>query len=527
MTLPVDPGNAIPTSIQEFDGFDTATIDTTRWETPTIIGSTGVSQTGGKLQFLNEGTGTLGTSSLISKQKFGKQWRISTKIKIASSTGILATAALSLYKDANNQISIGPVKTAAINCNCYVGYTVNGITVNEALTTDIVDNTNEHEYTIAITETDVLVYYDKILLKAIPFPTLNDYTIRLRAGTGNKTDTITATFDNYDMVNKIDTQITDIKAQLDTIDHAIDTLLGMGVDLSPITDKLDDIEDKIDVVNAKVGTSIVTDISGTLVIDDTTYHYMIFNKATYGKKFRVNIFADLEGQDIDHCLLYKSTGPVWTDQTAVANSMQSNTVLLKPVSDGAVGDIIYFGNDNIFKRLDIYMAQGASNTNNVYAWEGWTGAAWVSLTKTDGTLYGGMVFGTSGKVTFTDTLVKTTVNGVNAFWIRARITTLGAAQPVATHIQVSEDIATGFDGRAEFLSSMVVSIFRKRADGNYGTLPTEMGLPYTQCILYRNLGITDLPCWSDTMVGFKLSATPTAAISIPYNGYIETIETNT
>ena len=188
----------------------------------------------------------------------------------------------------------------------------------------------------------------------------------------------------------------------------------------------------------------------------------------------------------------------------------------------AVGDIIYFGNLVNFKRLDIYMEGGTPNTNSVYEWEGYVGGSWVSLTETDGT-NNGKAFGKSGKVTWTETLQETTVNGITAYWVRARITTLGASAPKASHIQVTETGATGFDSLAEFMSSLVISIYRKRGDGNYAEVPADIAMPFTQCILYRNVEISDLPAWTDIKIGFKLSDTPTASISIPYTGYAEIV----
>jgi hypothetical protein len=35
--------------------------------------------------------------------------------------------------------------------------------------------------------------------------------------------------------------------------------------------------------------------------------------------------------------------------------------------------------------------------------------------------------------------------------------------------------------------------------------------------------ISDLPAWTDIKIGFKLSETPTASISIPYTGYAEIV----
>jgi hypothetical protein len=204
--------------------------------------------------------------------------------------------------------------------------------------------------------------------------------------------------------------------------------------------------------------------------------------------------------------------------------MQSRTLLLLPATAAAVGDVIYFGNDVLFKRLDIYMDGGVSNTDNTFVWEYWNGAAWAALTPTDGTVYNTKVFGKNGKVTWATSISKTTINGVNTYWVRARLSVLGTSRPIASHAQVTEEGTTGFDSQAEFLSSLYVRIYRKRGDGTYATLPVDMALPLTQCVLTRNMEASGIPCWSDIKIGFKLSATPIAQITIAYSGYVECIE---
>ena len=51
-------------------------------------------------------------------------------------------------------------------------------------------------------------------------------------------------------------------------------------------------------------------------------------------------------------------------------------------------------------------------------------------------------------------------------------------------------------------------------------------MPFTQCVLTRNIDMSNLIAWQDIKIGFKLSATPTATITIPYTAFIETIEEN-
>jgi hypothetical protein len=112
------------------------------------------------------------------------------------------------------------------------------------------------------------------------------------------------------------------------------------------------------------------------------------------------------------------------------------------------------------------------------------------------------------------------------YYVRARITTAGSSLPKATHVQISRTGATGFDSNAAFLSNLMVNIYRKRGDGSYAVLPVDTAMPFTQCILTRNVDMSNMIAWQDIKIGFKLSANPTATITIPYTGYIETIEEN-
>jgi hypothetical protein len=516
--LPTAVRNGIPRGIQDYDGFDTPTIDTNRWGTVYESTTMSVDQVEGNLVFSCSDAGAIGISYLKSARKFGKIWRISTDMFIDTITGNFAEAYIMLYKDNDNYVKLGPYKSATIDCNCLLRYKIEGEDEHVVeLTGDNIDTTYQSTYTIAVINDTLLFYYKGIFITSVPFADLVNYYIYLAAGSATSGGALSIKMDDFEINNSFDTllmttgKITrDIRTYIDEI---IDDISGIESDIASMASSL---------AGLKV-EPVTNNISGTITLTNTTEQYVTLQTATHGAKFKVNMFADLEGAEIDYCYLYKSTGPVWTDQCAVANTLQSNSILLKPASGGAVGDIIYFGNAVNFKRLDVYMEGGTSNTNNVFEWEGYVGSAWVSLTETDGTLHNSKVFGKSGKVTWTETLAQTAINGITAYWVRARITTLGASLPKASHVQVTEDGATGFDSLAEFMSSLIVSIYRKRGDGNYAELPADIAMPFTQCILYRNIEIADMPAWTDIKIGFKLSVAPTTSISIPYTGYTETV----
>lgn len=489
MSLPTDPGTGIPTLIQDFDGFDVDTVDTSRWNAPVEVGSTLITQATGNLIFTNAGTGTKGISYLESKQKFGKNWRKSVDLKLQTTTGTSGEISLCLYKDANNYVKMGPYKGGAINCNCLLRYKIAGSLEQVVpLTADVINVTDFSTCTFGIIADTILCYYQGILMTSIPFGTMYNFTARIEAGTGANADTLLAKANDYETINNLDT-----------------LLITIGAIVKDIHDTM--------------GTSMVTDISGDITLADTTEQFITLTQATYGTKFRVNLFADLEGMNIGNVTLVPNGG-AGIDYTELANNLKANSVPL--VYTPTAGDCIYFEHQSAFHRIDFYIDQGTSNTDNIFVWEYWNGATWATLAGvTDGTVNNGKVFGKSGSVTFTST--PTAVGGW--YWIRARVTTAGTSVPKATHIQVTPDgVAPGFDGLAAFLSSLTVRVYRKRGDGSYALLPADMALPYTQCILSRNVELSNLPAWTDIKIGFKLSATPTTSITIPYTGYVETIE---
>lgn len=482
MRLPIDVGNALPTGIQEYDGFDVTTIDSNRWETPTETGDTEISQAAGYLVISNA-AGTAGTAFLETINKFGKNWRFSIDLLIDDLTGTAGATSLVLYKSATCYVRIGPCKTALIDCNCYLQIKPSaGVEQATALTTDVVDTTNIHSYRVLVLNQTIIVYYDDVRVTSFPMEEMFNYTIRIEGSTSVNGTTLNAKADNYDAKHDVDTQLMEIS----------ETLAG-GIANDPT----------------------ITDIAGNISLSSTTEAFLELTKTIYGKKFKVCLFADLEGANLPECYI-SDAGGILEDQTENANNLISNNIRLCTAAGAQVNDAVYFCSGEPFKKLDIYMEGGTSNTDNTYVWEYLNISTWTSLPVTDGTLHNSKVFGKSGRVTWTAT----------TYQVRARITTAGSSLPKATHAQISEDGKTGFDSLAAFLSNLIVNIYRKRADGSYASLPVDTAMPFTQCILTRNIDMSNLIAWQDIKIGFKLSATPTAEITIPYTGYIETIEEN-
>src|SRR5271157_2876192 len=121
-------------------------------------------------------------------------------------------------------------------------------------------------------------------------------------------------------------------------------------------------------------------------------------------------------------------GPVGTfiDQTVPANNVTANDMtLIRAVP--AIYDAYYFGNATTFRALGIHLGTTGTGVWTI-TWEYWNGGAWTAL--------GGVLDGTkntaggntgsltlSGSVSFTQppNWATTTVDGIAAFWIRARL----------------------------------------------------------------------------------------------------------
>jgi hypothetical protein len=270
-------------------------------------------------------------------------------------------------------------------------------------------------------------------------------------------------------------------------------------------------------------TSTITTLSGSIALHDTTEHFLTLLSATYGSIFMAYLNFDLVGAQVDACFLYDATGG-YTDQTQACRDLTTNDCPIVPAGGAGVGDRIYFGLSlAAWHQLDVYMEGGVANVDNTLVWKGWTGAAWVNLTVTDGTALGGFALGKSGRVTWTEALALKDVNGTSLFWICAEVTCAGASLPALTRAQgVYDATATGFDSNAAFLSTLEVKLYRKLG-GVWQVLPFDVA-HYTQCILDRNPDISGVEAYGDIRVGLRLTAAPTRNITVPYEGYVKTIK---
>lgn len=125
-------------------------------------------------------------------------------------------------------------------------------------------------------------------------------------------------------------------------------------------------------------------------------------------------------------------GGVFTNDDTDAASAAAADVTLLPAAE-AIDDALYIGANVPFNHFIIKLS--TAGVGNAVAWEGYVGGAWQALTGlTDNTT--GLTAGTSYyKVSWTDTLALTTVNGQSGYWVRARVTAANFTTiPVATRI---------------------------------------------------------------------------------------------
>lgn len=129
----------------------------------------------------------------------------------------------------------------------------------------------------------------------------------------------------------------------------------------------------------------------------------------------------------------------FTDDTRDANDADANDAPMMPATQ-ALNDATYFGHDAHFYGLDINIGTAKGGTWTL-TWEYWNGSAWVSLTNvTDGT----NGFATTGAQVIDWTMpvdwAKTTVDGANRYWARARISSFTSSGTVPLLTQVKAEL---------------------------------------------------------------------------------------
>ena len=181
-----------------------------------------------------------------------------------------------------------------------------------------------------------------------------------------------------------------------------------------------------------------------------------------------NVFVKVRNSGLINAAIMEDNGTSFTDYTNDArNKGVTNDVNLLPASP-ASNDAFYFGGLEEFEKLKIHVTTAGSTY--VLAWEYWNGA-WTSLSVTDGT--SSFTATGWGTVTFTAPVdwATTSVNSQGPFYyVRARVTTGGGAQPQAEEVSLYNTVkylpfnSTGTIQSGSGLTSTAVWIIDTNAD---------------------------------------------------------------
>lgn len=134
--------------------------------------------------------------------------------------------------------------------------------------------------------------------------------------------------------------------------------------------------------------------------------------------------GQLESRALTDGLCVTEDADTFATKSTEFNEATADDVLVLPATP-EVDDATYFGHaTKPAGRLDVNQTTQGVGTWTI-AWETWNGSAWVAVTGlTDGTagLTAAVGF-VSVLYTATGSQEKTTVNGINAYWLRARVDT--------------------------------------------------------------------------------------------------------
>ena len=173
---------------------------------------------------------------------------------------------------------------------------------------------------------------------------------------------------------------------------------------------------------------------------------------------------------------------VWDDSAAAylqldgssAGAYTSNYQLFPDTA--AVNDAAYFGHTVPFAELTLDVATGRAYSGDAVTWEYYNGTSWATLSlaqdNTDSTAQNGnRSFQRDGAIHFVPpgTGVTTTINGQNAYWIRARISAASVTTAATTNTK-NHQLVQPANGRTMPFGGDITEI--RILDGTTGTLHT-------------------------------------------------------
>lgn len=468
--------------ISIYDDFNDNTKDTDIWDTDTTAGSTTISETATVTRFANPGTGTLGYSYRPTIETFGKSLVIESDIVLT--TGALGTsyeAYIELYIDASNYFQFGFWKDAGADSRGRITYNIAG--AGEASTD--VDTTDtdavSRNYRIIVDEHSIHVYLERQLLSTIEFEQLNNYIVRMVAGTGGNADVMEVNFNNFHIFSYWEHDIESYRRiesvqggseSIQSLWNQLDNLLDLGRsgdsasnlhldmteqtlwEVTAQTTPFQHTQSNIDLYNMGLNDTVLIR-KYQIVKSGGTYRLctpvLTYNNLQSTPLKEIGLFTNqysakltieqTQNNGIEGAATF-AAGPVWVNETVPANNVAAGDMNLLPVGGDAVNDAYYFGGDRPFGNIIITTSQAGVRATSDWTilYEYWDGALWSDVSNiSDGTTMFRHAPGTLN-ITFDVPTDWATTNEAgslpfNIYWFRMRISVAGVGaftQPLAT-----------------------------------------------------------------------------------------------
>ena len=225
---------------QIYDDFNNNSKNLNIWGTDSITAQTAINNSDMVTRISNPGTGVNGYSYRPTLGVFGKSVEVVCNIYNVTSSGGRAEAYIELYKNATNYFQFGMYRDTSDvkDVRGAVHHKISTV-ANESI--DWVDNTStdhvDREYRIIVDEHNVQVKLDRQLLGTYQFEELDDYYVRVVAGTDTNTDIIKFDFNNFEIIPYVERQeeiydrlesIQGGSNSIQTIQTAMDTVLDLA-----------------------------------------------------------------------------------------------------------------------------------------------------------------------------------------------------------------------------------------------------------------------------------------------------------
>jgi len=175
---------------------------------------------------------------------------------------------------------------------------------------------------------------------------------------------------------------------------------------------------------------------------------------------------------------YDSSGTSYTDNTSEANAPAGDLFYAFATSVG-IGDILYFGSE--YKFTGVVLNLNTVGVGGVVVWEYYNGSAWTTISVTE-VGSGADDLNASGIVYWTlpTDFSKATVNSIETYYMRARVTTAHSTSPTVDYLSfkqdcvISEEISVGdfkYDERSIKInkSYLISGIQKIKFEFNYGS----------------------------------------------------------